>query len=77
MSDGRHHCVWGESNRLEAALIRLHDANVTLNGEKCEFSKASVRFLGQLVGEDEICADPSKVAAVKHMTEPTDIHELR
>ena len=36
--------------RLEAVLVRLQEANVTLNADKCEFSKETVRFLGQLVG---------------------------
>ena len=63
--------------RLEAVLTRLQWAKVTLNWEKCEFSKDTVKFLGQLVGKDGIRPDPSKVSAVKHMTEPTDIHELR
>ena len=63
--------------RLQAVLIRLQEANITLNWEKCEFSKANVKFLGQLVDKEEIRADPSKVSAVKHMAEPTDIHELR
>ena len=63
--------------RLEAVLIRLQEANVTLNGEKCEFSKATVKFLGQQVGNEGIRTDPGKVSAVKHMAELTDIHELR
>ena len=63
--------------RLEAVLTRLQQAKVTLNGEKCEFSKDTVKFLGQLVGKDGIRPDPSKVSAVRHMTKPTDIHELR
>lgn len=61
--------------RLEAVLTRLQRAKVTLNWEKCEFSKDAVKFLGQLVGKDRIRADPSKVSAVRYMTEPTDIHE--
>ena len=63
--------------RLEAVLVRLQEANVTLNAEKCEFSKETVRFLGQLVGKDGIRADPSKIAAVKYLAEPIDIHKLR
>ena len=63
--------------RLEAVLTRLQWAKVTLNWEKCEFLKDTVKFLGQLVGKDGIRPDPSKVSAVKHMTEPTDIHELQ
>ena len=33
--------------------------------------------LGQLVGKDRIRLCPSKASAVRRMTEPTDIHELR
>ena len=62
--------------RLEAVLLRLQKEKVTSNCQKCEFSKASVRFLGQLVGKDGIRPDPSKVSAVKHRAKPTDIHEL-
>jgi len=63
--------------RLEAVLTRLQWAKVMLNWEKCEFSKDTIKFLGQLVGKDGIRADPSKVSAVRHITEPTDIHELQ
>ena len=55
--------------RLEAVLTRLQRAKVTLNWEKCEFSKDTVKFLDQLVGKDGIRADPSKVSAVRHMPE--------
>ena len=50
------------NERLEAVLIRLQEAKVMLNGEKCEFSKVTVKFLCQLVGKDRIHADPSKVS---------------
>ena len=32
---------------LRVVLDRLHKAGVTLNRDKCEFSKSCVRFLGQ------------------------------
>ena len=47
-------------NRLEAVLTRLQDANAMLNCDKCEFSRTTVRFLGQLVGKDGIRAGPIK-----------------
>ena len=50
------------NERLEAVLIRLQEAKVMLNGEKCEFLKVTIKFLGQLVGKDGIHADPSKVS---------------
>lgn len=63
--------------RLEAVLTSLQWAKVMLNWEKCDFSKETVKFLSHLVGKDGIRPDPSKVSAVKHITEPTDIHELQ
>ena len=52
--------------RLEAVLIRLQEANITLNWEKCEFSKANVKFLGQLVGKEGIHADPGSFCSETH-----------
>ena len=39
-----------EKNLL-AALNRIQEAGLTLNKEKCVFSKKSIKFLGQLVDE--------------------------
>lgn len=61
------------NKRLEAVLIRLQEANVMLNGEKCKFLKVTIKFLGELVG---IHADPGTVSAVNHMAELTDIPDL-
>jgi len=63
--------------RLNAVLKTLQDANVTLNEEKCEFSKDNVKFLGHIVGKDGIKIDPSKVTAIREMKEPSDVSELR
>ena len=46
--------VFGQSQqehdqRLESVLKRLTKAGITLNSEKCEFSKRSVKFLGMLL----------------------------
>lgn len=50
--------------RLEAVLTGLQRARVLLNWEKCEFSKDTVKFLGQLFGKDGFRADPSRVPAM-------------
>ena len=73
--------VYGErqeqhDERLTAVLKCLEENNVTLNPDKCEFSKETVVFLGHLVGKAGIQVDPSKVEAVTQMKEPTDISEL-
>ena len=63
--------------RLVAVLDRLRKAKVTLNKEKCEFSKHSVRFLGQIIDHSGIHPDPEKVKAIQAMKEPENITELR
>ena len=39
-------------HRLEVVLVTLEEAKFTLNIDKCEFSKESVSFLGQIVGKN-------------------------
>ena len=46
--------------RLVAVLDRLRKTKVTLNKEKCEFSKYSVRFLGQIINQSGICPDQKR-----------------
>ena len=64
-------------SRLRAVLERLEAAGVTLNKEKCSFSKHQVKFLGHIVDENGISADPEKMDAIRDMKAPTNITELR
>lgn len=51
----------GEHNQhLEATLHKLQEANLTLNEEKCEFSKPSVEFLGTLVDSEAVHVSPQE-----------------
>lgn len=45
--------------------------------KKCEFSKSSIKFLGQIVDGDGIKPDPEKVKAITEMKEPTSATEVR
>ena len=63
--------------RLTAVLDRLRKAKVTLNKEKCEFSKHSIRFLGQVIDQSGIRPDQDKVKAIQAMNEPENVTELR
>ena len=63
--------------RLEAVLQRLKTANVTLNREKCDFSKSHITFLGHYIDKDGICQDPKKTDAITKMKSPTSVPELR
>ena len=63
--------------RLLAALRRLEEAGVTLNTNKCAFRQKSVKFIGHMIDEHGIRADPDKTAAVRDMDTPKSITELR
>ena len=50
--------------RLEAALQHIKKARVTLNPQKCEFSKRKLTFLGHVFDANGITADPEKTKAM-------------
>ena len=62
---------------LLAVLNRLEEAGLTLNRDKCEFSRREVKFLGHILSQDGVRSDPDKVAAVVNMEEPMTVKELR
>ena len=62
---------------LLAALKRLEKANVTLNPDKCKFSRTSIDFLGQIVDKNGIRPDPAKTQAVLEMEPPQSVSNLR
>ena len=63
--------------RLEKVLQKLEEAGITLNAEKCEYSKASLTFLGHVVDASGIRPDPEKIKAIRDMEDPTNVTELR
>ena len=64
-------------SRLMETLQRIQAAGATLNPEKCEFKKTELKFLGHVVNQDGIKADPDKVSAIVEMEAPTNVSELR
>ena len=74
--------VYGENQtvhdrRLIRVLECLKEVGVTLNDQKCEFSKTSMKFLRHIVSDQGIEADPDKIDAIVNMSPPTDITSLR
>ena len=63
--------------RLLAALQRIEAAGVTLNEAKCEFSKSQLKFLGHIINQHGISADPDRTSAIDKMSTPTTRTELR
>ena len=62
---------------LLVALKRLEKANVTLNPDKCKFSRTSIDFLGQIVDKNGIRPDPAKTQAMLEIEPPQSVSDLR
>ena len=63
--------------RLKRVMNIIAKAGITLNGEKCEFKKKSVKFLGHIIDEHGVRADPNKVKAITELKPPENISEVR
>ena len=63
-------------SRLHAVLMRLSLSGITINSEKCEFSKNRLAFLGHIIDSQGISADPNKTAAITQMDPPKSVTEL-
>lgn len=55
--------------RLHVVLKKLKAAGITLNKDKCKFSRNKIVFLGHVIDANEISADPAKTEAIKKMRE--------
>ncbi|VDI62351.1 Hypothetical predicted protein [Mytilus galloprovincialis] len=62
---------------LDATFKRLLENGLTLNLEKCEFNKDQVVFFGVTFSKEGISPDPKKVSAIKDMSPPKNVPELR
>ena len=63
--------------KVREVLGKLQAAGVTLNKEKCQFGCTEVKFLGHLINEHGIQADPEKTSAIRDFPTPTCQKQLR
>lgn len=63
--------------RLAAVAQSLRRANLTINVEKSKFVMKSIRYLGHIVGNGEIKADPSRVQAISDFPVPRTVRQVR
>ena len=64
-------------HRLQAVLDRIKAAEITLNAEKCQFSRRHIIFLGHVLDQDGISPDPQKTAVISAMSPPSSVTELQ
>ncbi len=67
----------GHDERLTTALRRIEAAGATLNPSKCEFGKGQLKFVGHVIDQEGIRADPDTTSAITELEPPTNISELR
>ena len=65
------------NTNLEAVFMRIEEAGITLNREKCSFSQNSIKFLHHIIETSGIRPDPDKIKAIQNMPEPNNVPELR
>ena len=62
---------------LKAVLARCEKINLRLNLSKCKFEKAELKYLGHIIGNGQIKADPAKIQAIIEMPEPSCSEEVK
>ena len=62
--------------QVKALFDRLLWAQLTVNLAKCEFAKATVTYLGKVVGQGEVRTIEGKVRAIRDFPVPTTKREL-
>ena len=62
---------------LRKVFERLHQAGLRLKPTKCHLGRQQVEYLGYIVSEAGIAADPRKVEAVRSFPEPVHLTSLR
>ena len=63
--------------RLEAVLQQIEAAGMTLNHDKCEVSETQLKFLGHIIDQSGVRADPAKTEAIIQMSAPQNVAEVR
>lgn len=62
---------------LKEVFLRLKEANLTINLEKCEFFKTSLKYLGFVVDGTGLRTDPNKVSCMINYPRPTTTTEVK
>ncbi len=69
--------TWDQhTSRIRALLERLAEAKLTVNLAKCEFARATVTYLGKVVGMGKVRPVGAKVIAIDTFPDPQTKREL-
>lgn len=63
--------------RLKRTMETMEFAGLRLNKDKCKIRQSELHFLGQVVDENGVRADPEKVKAIAELKAPMHVHEIK
>jgi len=74
--------IWGKTKKEHDQVVRqvldkLKSVGMTLNKDKTEFNKTSIKFLGHYISADGISVDPDKISAILNMESPKNVKDLQ
>ncbi len=64
-------------HQVAQILQKLHNNDLYLRPEKCQFHQNEVDYLGVIVGKGHVKMDPIKVQGIANWPTPTNLRELR
>ena len=64
-------------DHLRLVFTILHEHSLFVKKSKCSFARAEVEYLGYIVSDDGMAADPSKIQAMVNWLVPKTIKALR
>ena len=64
-------------DHIHALFVRLQEANLMINLAKCDFARATVTYLGKVVGQGQVKPVRAKVQAIDQFPPPVSKTELR
>ena len=67
----KHNQILGE------IVSRLSKQNLIVRFKKCDFGKEKIKFLGFIIGQEEIQVDNKKIEAIINWPPPTTVTELK
>lgn len=62
---------------LQSVANQLKKANLTINFDKCEFCRSSLKYLGYIVDKHGLRTDPDKISCIANYQLPQTVRELR
>src|ERR1044072_1730998 len=69
--------IQGHCDNLKEVFDKIRHHNIRLNPEKCSFGVAGGKFLGFMISERGIEANPDKCKAIIEMSSPKNVKEVQ